>query len=146
MRLATRTVTDSHGGAITIWSDSRSESAAPNEVVLLGLGFGPDGTFTTSVDDRDAGMVVGLRASPVPSRAATSLAFSLSSTTKVRLDVMDVNGRRIRRLLEGTFAPGPHSVSWDGRDDAGRSVPPGVYLARTDGAGVTSSARVVRIR
>jgi hypothetical protein len=146
-RIATRMVTDTHGGAIAFWVGTRTDTATElDSSFVLALGFGPDGTLTTSVGDRHAAFPGGLRASPVPARGPTSLVFALARTSNVKLDVLDLSGRRIRHLFDGTFAPGPHSLTWDGRDDAGRTVPPGVYLAHADGEGVVSSARLVRIR
>src|SRR5204863_4543893 len=81
-RLATRMVTDTHGGAIALWKDTRPELTPDNDAVLLASGFGPDGSFTTSVvDHHRPGIVGGLRASPVPSRAATNLAFTLAQVS-----------------------------------------------------------------
>jgi hypothetical protein len=146
-RLASRTVTDSHGGAIAVWEDVRSDTAIPfDSTNVLALGFGPDGSLTTSVGSRGVGMAGGLRASPVPSRGATHLAFSLAQVSTVRVEVLDLNGRRVRRVFEGSLAPGPHSVVWDGLDDAGRPLPPGVYLGHANGAGVAAATRLVRIR
>jgi len=145
-RFATKTVTDTHAGVIAVWMETRTEGASTDTVNVYALGFGPDGSLTTSVGAPRGTMLGELRASPVPSRGPTNLVFALARTAAVRLDVLDLTGRRIRRLLEGTFAPGPHSVAWDGLDDAGRSVPPGVYLAHANGDGVVSSARLVRVR
>jgi hypothetical protein len=36
-------------------------------------------------------------------------------------------------------------VNWDGKDDAGRAVAPGVYLARATVAGKSADQKVVRI-
>ena len=41
---------------------------------------------------------------------------------------LDVRGRRVRTLDAGPGLSG--LVTWDGRDDGGRRVPSGVYLAR----------------
>ena len=46
------------------------------------------------------------------------------------LAVFDLNGARVRTLVEGFLASGPHEVVWDARDDAGRSVGPGLYFVR----------------
>ncbi len=40
-------------------------------------------------------------------------------------------------------AAGDREVRWDGRDDAGRSVPEGVYLVRLDLASETHAAKVL---
>ena len=145
-RLSTRMVTDGHGGAIALWKDTRPDLAPANDAVLLALGFGPDGSFTTSVDHRQLLIVGGLRASPVPSRGVTRLAFTLAQASAVRLDVLDLSGRRVRHVFEGSLAPGPHSVVWDGLDDAGRPLPAGVYLGHANGSGVACATRLVRMR
>ena len=145
-RIATRTVTDTHGGAIAFWLGTLTDTASPDSTFVLALGFGPDGSLTTSVGGRGAGFVGGLRASPVPSRGPTRLAFALAQVSAVRVEVLDLSGRRVRRVFEGSLAPGPHSVVWDGLDDAGRPLPPGVYLGHANGPGVACATRLVRIR
>ena len=43
--------------------------------------------------------------------------------------IFDVAGRQVRRF-QGLGGQGLNSVTWDGRDDTGRSVASGVYLYR----------------
>ena len=52
------------------------------------------------------------------------------SPTAVRIDVFDVQGRRVRTLLDRTMTRGTHIVGWDSRDDRGRLVAAGAYFAR----------------
>ncbi|MDE2704917.1 MAG: gliding motility-associated C-terminal domain-containing protein [Gemmatimonadota bacterium] len=47
----------------------------------------------------------------------------------VYLEIFDLNGRR-RRLIERQLSSGGYSQQWDGRNDAGQVVPPGLYLLR----------------
>lgn len=71
-----------------------------------------------------------LSASPNPFNPRTSIAFTLDAAADVAIDVHDVRGRHVRALLAPTrLDAGPHTQAWDGRDDAGRPVPGGVYLA-----------------
>jgi len=59
------------------------------------------------------------------------VAFKIDMDKRIGIDVYDLLGRRHRRIVERRAnASGAHSVAWDGRDDAGRLVPPGVYLIR----------------
>ena len=68
-----------------------------------------------------------LAASPNPARGAVSFAAGGSGAAGAVL-VFTVDGRRMARLsLERGRA------TWDGRDQAGRPVPSGVYLARIEG-------------
>ncbi len=47
----------------------------------------------------------------------------------VRLEVFDLNGRRLH-LIERALSSGGYSQRWDGRDDGGYIVPPGLYILR----------------
>jgi predicted outer membrane repeat protein len=79
-------------------------------------------------------------ASPRPNPAAGGvIAFHsrLGSAGAVTLGIFDVAGRRVRDLVSATRPAGSYTDAWDGRDDAGRTVPAGVYFARLVAAGHT---------
>jgi len=67
---------------------------------------------------------------PNPFNPRTALRFELIAGATVELAVFDVSGRRIATLAAGHRAAGRHEAVWQGRDDDGRAVPSGVYLAR----------------
>jgi hypothetical protein len=86
---------------------------------------------------------------PNPSRGAVSLRLALAPGFEggpLRVTLVDPSGRRVR-VLE-TNAPrggGAWMLAWDGRDEAGRAVAPGVYGVRIAGAGAIVTGRVVRL-
>jgi hypothetical protein len=82
---------------------------------------------------------------PNPFHAETQISFALPTASHVRLVVYSASGRRIRTPAEGSFDAGTHTVSWDGRDDAGRRVASSVYFCRLEAAGETTSAKVIVI-
>lgn len=86
-----------------------------------------------------------LVAAPNPFQNATAVHFELPHAGDVDMLVFDASGRRVRTLWTGHAAAGMRSVTWDGADDAGRQLSPGVYLIRLDAAGVHRERRVVRI-
>ena len=47
----------------------------------------------------------------------------------VHLEIFDLNGWCLR-FIERDLSSGGHSQQWDGRDDAGQVVPPGLYMLR----------------
>lgn len=57
-----------------------------------------------------------------------------------RVEVFDLAGRRVRVLASGERS----AIVWDGTDDAGRDVGPGVYFVEMSGPGGTVRARLVR--
>jgi flagellar hook assembly protein FlgD len=85
-------------------------------------------------------------ARPNPSTGVTNVAFSLASAGDVTVDVVDVRGARVRSLTRIGLEVGTHTITWDGRDAAGRRVPAGVYfLALRDGRSSVGQ-RVVIVR
>ena len=62
------------------------------------------------------------------------------------LEMFDIAGRRVRVLAAGALAAGPQAWTWDGCDDAGRSLPSGTYLGRlrTPGGAATVKVQLVR--
>lgn len=56
--------------------------------------------------------------------------LEITGSASVRVEVWDLAGRRVRRLHAGAEGTGSYRRSWDGRDDGGRLLPPGIYLCR----------------
>lgn len=88
---------------------------------------------------------------PRPDRLSTTIWFDLARRSEVRLRVYDLHGRLVRRLtpdarrgcrdlvLEpGAYGRDPASdpecvtTVWDGHDDGGAALPPGVYMIRLE--------------
>jgi len=74
----------------------------------------------------------------------------LKATSPVKIEVVihSLVGDIVRRLYDDRDLSGPKEVIWDGRDDNGNTVPPGLYLIRlsadTD-AGKTTQIRSVGV-
>jgi hypothetical protein len=65
---------------------------------------------------------------PNPFLNETSIRFSLPEAAHITLRIIDVQGRVVRTLLDGPEVAGDRQLTWDGRDDAGRSVAAGEYF------------------
>lgn len=87
-----------------------------------------------------------LAVSPNPAPGACQLRFAPAGAGPGVLEVFDSSGRRVRRLLQGPFTRQLYVLVWDGRDDRGRDVPNGVYLARLHADGRDDARRVVMAR
>ncbi len=82
---------------------------------------------------------------PNPVRGAARFELTLAAPGALALQVFDAAGRQVRTLAAGTVGAGPHAYAWDLHDDAGRRVPPGLYLARGAAGGEVLARRVVVI-
>ena len=101
--------------------------------------------------------------SPFPNARlqTTCIWFDLARQSQGRLDVLDLRGNFVAKILPGRglgpiFPPGRYGraavgsdsgcddrLTWDGRDDSGRIVPAGVYLIRFQGDGKRITKPVV---
>jgi hypothetical protein len=56
--------------------------------------------------------------------------FTLSREGQTTVSIVKANGETVRTLTSRSAQSGTNSLVWDTRDDAGRSVSPGVYLVQ----------------
>jgi len=110
-------------------------------IILDSFGFNTYGAWTLtgelichSTDVEDPGgvaMTLGIASiAPNPFSREATVRFTLPTRAPTTLRIVDLQGRMVRSLLDTTLDPGPHTAVWDGLDDNGRPVEPGVYFAK----------------
>lgn len=132
-------------------------------VILRSAGFSDGGLSVTPVTTSNAlvriGDVTGLPGDPDgpslvrlhapypnPFARAVHLGFSTDAAAPARLDIYTVSGRRVRTFVADDADRGSSQVlRWDGTDEQGRELPPGIYLVRLVAGDRTESRRVVKI-
>jgi hypothetical protein len=83
---------------------------------------------------------------PNPFALDTRIAFTLPEAGNVRLTMVGADGRRLATIVEGRLEAGPHEARWDGRDEAGRVLPAGVYFVVLEAAGNRVSGKLALVR
>jgi hypothetical protein len=100
----------------------------------------------SDVPDRPAAARLG-QIHPNPFNPLTTIRYELAKPTVVHIDVLDISGALVRRLITGAQTPaGSHAVDWQGRHDDGRSVAAGVYLVRMRAAGIDQTKAVTLLK
>jgi hypothetical protein len=74
------------------------------------------------------------------------IVFRLPGRAEVQLEVYNIYGQRVRRLLRAAREPGEHRFAWDGADDAGQAVTTGVYILRLRAGKFNASCRITVLR
>jgi hypothetical protein len=83
--------------------------------------------------------------SPNPSFGSALLRFSLPAAGSVRLEIMDLAGRRVWRR-EAELGAGAHAWYFDGGTERGRRLGSGLYFARLVTPWGTRTQRLVRLQ
>lgn len=83
---------------------------------------------------------------PNPFNPQTTVVYNVRRAGRVRLDVFDVRGRRVCRLVDDFVDVGEHEVEWTAIDDEGRSVASGVYFCVLDTAADHAVRKLVVVR
>ena len=125
-----------------------------NQVVAVYQGEGiiavSDSVELASVEERQLpSRLQMIRVLPNPTTGPITLDFTLPASGWVSAQILDVSGRVIRDLFNGTYPhvyAGEFQLTWDGFDNTGQRVSSGVYIARVDGPGGRRTSRVVVAR
>ncbi|MFN8549441.1 MAG: MXAN_6640 family putative metalloprotease [Candidatus Eisenbacteria bacterium] len=81
--------------------------------------------------------------SPNPFGPVTRIAYTLRADGAVRLSIVDASGRVVRDLIDAQQPTGQYSVRWDGRDDQGHRLAPGVYFYRLNLNGDSATRKLI---
>ncbi len=131
--------------------ETASRSTNPD----MRVGFGiPNGARAAGLPEPEFSGTLGIRTEGgnpfAPERGDLRIRFGMSADAaarSVRVRIHDSAGRAVRALWSGALIPGSVAeVPWNGRDDDGRSLPPGVYWVAVAGDGEIASARIVLLR
>jgi hypothetical protein len=67
---------------------------------------------------------------PNPFNPVTTIKFTLPTEGKVRLEIFNIRGQRVKTLTNDFYHRGQHSVYWNGTNDIGQNVSSGIYFYR----------------
>ena len=83
---------------------------------------------------------------PNPTRGTSTITFAVPAPARVRIDVYDIMGRLTAALVDETKEPGIHISQWNGEDDRGRAVAPGLYFVRMQASDFSGVTKVIKVK
>ncbi|MCB1150636.1 T9SS type A sorting domain-containing protein, partial [bacterium] len=83
---------------------------------------------------------------PNPFNPEVVLSFTAPRDVRAVVEIYDVRGAKVRTLLDARVDAGPHTATWDGRDDGGTARASGVYFARVKVGEETRVEKLALIR
>jgi hypothetical protein len=124
-------VPDLSGGVILAWEDERE--GVSYELDVYAQRVDSTGTLSTPTGIKDHTQTPTFSLyppAPNPGSGRVEFRFKLPSASDVSIGIYDVRGRRVRMDRIGEVGIGEQRYLFDGRDEAGRLVPSGVYFVR----------------
>ena len=112
---------------LTVVEDSTaSEEVKPFDIALIPDVAPQEAYQTGSLPDE---LMLGPNY-PEPFNPETTLQYALPEAAKVRIEIFNVLGQRVRKLVDNQQTAGFKEAVWDGRNDFGNMVGSGVYFFR----------------
>ena len=83
---------------------------------------------------------------PNPFNPSTTISYDLPEGGPVTVVIYDVLGQQVRNLVSQVTSAGRYSIQWDARDNHGRGVASGVYIAKVDAGTSTLSQKMLLLK
>ena len=83
---------------------------------------------------------------PNPFNPRTAIRYALAAPGRASLVIYDVQGRRVKTLVDGHQDAGQHEVAWDRTNDAGELVSSGIFWSQLTAGAYRSSKKMVVLK
>jgi hypothetical protein len=119
--------------------------------------FGWDGPHTFTLYDPETDVAIGEgpvlpqafslgQNYPNPFNPLTEMVFDVPRRSHVRVTIYNILGHKVRTLVDEELAAGSYVRSWDGADDAGRSISSGIYLYRMEAGEFAQTRKAILLK
>ncbi|HBZ01963.1 MAG TPA: hypothetical protein DEO84_11660 [candidate division Zixibacteria bacterium] len=83
---------------------------------------------------------------PNPFNPTTVISYGLPQDSRVKVEIYNLLGQKIKTLVNGLEKAGYKSLIWDGKDTAGKAVSSGVYFYRIDAGSFQASKKMMMLK
>ncbi len=83
---------------------------------------------------------------PNPFNPETTISYSVKTSGPVQLNIYNIKGQRVKRLVNDNKEAGRYSVVWDGKDGNNNAVASGLYLYKLESLGFTSTKKMILMK
>jgi hypothetical protein len=83
---------------------------------------------------------------PNPFNPETTISFSVKDAGPVNIEIFNVKGQLVKKLVNDVRAAGEHTVVWNGMDNNGRSVSSGIYYFKMNTGKYSSTKKMIMMK
>lgn len=122
--------------------DSTANAIVRGIINYLGLDF-------TGISEEKGSILSGFvlkQNYPNPFNSFTTIQYSLHQEDKVTLILYDLKGSQIKTLINDRQIPGVKTLMWNGKNDAGKPVPAGIYLYTMASGNIITTRKLIFLK
>ncbi len=71
---------------------------------------------------------------PNPANPSSNIQYALHAPSRVKIEIFNTLGQRVRELMDEDKPAGVLSITWDGKNDQGMAAVSGMYIVRLNAA------------
>jgi hypothetical protein len=127
-------------GGINTWDQSGNFyvpvwrfSPEPTNVALMQVHIGTPGAITGKLSTAGHQADATLQVYPSPANSQTTIKLITPDQAQAIITLADMHGTLIKTFHHDGGARGPYYFHWDGRDESGQAVLPGIYFCHLNG-------------
>jgi len=83
---------------------------------------------------------------PNPFNPVTNIAYSIKTAGNVTLEVYNIKGQLVKTLINEVRETGNYTTTWNGTDDAGKSLASGVYFYKMKASNYTATKKMILMK
>jgi hypothetical protein len=132
--------------SVTEYSESIKQPSDAKGASLRIANFQPEETVRPEIKSSAPMQFALIGNHPNPFNPSTTIEFTIPSAGAVNLTIYNTAGQKVRELVAGSQTAGKHSAVWNGRDENGKPVSSGVYIAQLKMEGKVESRRMMLVK
>lgn len=83
---------------------------------------------------------------PNPFNPVTTIEYAVPEQLNVTITIFDMQGRKVRTLVNQQKPPGRYAITWDGRNEEGRLAASGVYIYRIQAGALRKNRKMILMK
>jgi len=112
--------------------------------------FGVESYVITAIDDVDLNSIPSSYSIkqnyPNPFNPTTNINYQLPKTDHVKLEIFNLQGQKIRTLVNEDKSAGVYNIFWDGKNNNGKSMVSGTYIYRITTSDFHQSKKMILLK
>ena len=100
----------------------------------------------TGIDENINPEHIKLKLFPNPFNPITYIQYSVPQFDFVTIEIININGQKIKTIIQSSHQPGNYEIMWDGTNQTGMSVPSGIYFYKLDADEFISVKKLVLLK